>query len=291
MDSIDAGVISSLAHDEQRGRGGRGISGGTLRKRLSTLRGAFESAKRRGWIERVPAFPAIEHRYRPGRDFLRSFHQLEALAMSLPLDRAEWVWFTALTGMHPGDVNGARAFVDVDPFASPPWFVAKNTKNRRDGQRVVMPAPLAKLLRERFERESVRPGDPVVVPWEKDSRCKALQLRGRRLKLGRVRATTLRHTFATWAVDEIGTIPRALMDWLGHGSLEMLERVYSHSLRPRFREIAEAVSRKVPRSPRLPPRRASISGDGAGERKAPDGAANTVEGGDQTGRRQCNRSG
>jgi len=253
LDAVDADVISSLADAERAGRNGRQIGNGTLLKRLATLRLALESARRRRWIARVPAFPAIEHRRRAVNDGLQSIAELEVLASTLPIARAEWIYVAAFTGMHPSDLNRMRAFVDVDPFALPPWFMARNTKNRDPvGVKAELAAPAADVLRRRFEREGTRPGDPALSYWDKNARGKALRRRRDWLGLRSLRATSMRHTFISWAVDELGTITRAVQEVVGHKSLEMMQKVYARALRPRFAEVAAAVARKATRPLRLP---------------------------------------
>lgn len=270
--SVGAEVLESLARVEAQGRRGRRISGGTLRKRLCTLRGALALARRRGWLERVPEFPDVPYRYRPTVAHLRSRDELDRLCAALPLERAEWVYVAVFTGQHPADVNRMRAYLDADPFAEVPWALVRNTKNRDPiGGKTVMAEPLACVLRARFERERLAPGAPVVVPWAKDERCRMLRAASERLGLMRIQARALRHTTASWAAEELGTITPGLQHFLRHRSLEMAQRVYVHALRPAGEDIARALSAAWRRKP---PKRSAV-GNGAHQRNAPDGEQNT----------------
>lgn len=254
---LDAAVIHSVARNEKRGRrfdqqgNQRPITNGTLQKRLSTLRAALELARRAGWIAAVPEFPDVPHRYRPVIAYLRNPEELARLCAALPLERAEWVYVAVFTGQHASDVNRLRAFDDADPFAAAPWILIRNTKNRDPaGARVVMATPLVEILRARFEREQLRPGDPLVEPWEKNARLKLLRRVCARLGLMKITANALRHTCASWAAHELGQITPGLQHFLRHRSLEMLQRVYVHALRPRHDDIAAALSAFARRGPK-----------------------------------------
>jgi len=270
--AVDAKVLESLAHVEAQGRREsrsgerRRISGGTLRKRLCTLRLALQLSRRRGWIERVPEFPDVAYRYRPRRNHLRSWGEFERLASALPLERREWIYVATFTAQHPRDVELMRAYDDADPFASPPWMILCNRKNRRDdGVKVEMPAPLAEVLRARFERERLAPGAPLVEPWDKDERCRVLRATAERLQLPHTTAMALRRTSASWAAHELGTITRGLQEWLGHNSLEMLQRVYARALEPGLQDVAAALTAAARRPPK-----SSDRGDGAPKRNGPN---------------------
>lgn len=257
--SIDEKVINSCAVLESQGRrrasdgGPRPNTTGTVSKRISTLRQVLEHARHRGWRRDVPAFPRYPGRGRPRREHLRSPAELEQLAAALDVHEADWIFVAVYTGQHAGDVERWRAYIDADPFASPPWCRLRNTKNRKPEQLVVMPEPLAARLREVFEREQLAHGAPVVRHWDKDARSRRLRKVGRRLGLLLRRATDCRHTCATWAAHELGTLTVGLKDWMGHSSMEMLSRVYAHALPPAMADVAAALTR----AGRRPARRAS----------------------------------
>lgn len=273
---IDEAALEAWAQDERAGRRMREVSNGTLRKRAATLRLALKLARRRNWISRVPEFPELAHRYRPRRWHLRSADEYNALVAELPLERAEWVALATFSGQHPADVDRMRYGVDADPFGRTPWMLIRNTKNRRtEGQLVVMPTPLARVLRRRVERVGLRWGEPLVQAWSKDARCKQLRDAGVRAGIrDRVTATALRHTCGTWAAAKLRTLTVGLKDWMGHSSFEMLSRVYAHALPPALREVAAALgamARETRRPPKGSARRHRAGGKGSRKENGPAG--------------------
>ncbi len=256
---VTAHLIDSWAVRALEGMQGRPISGHTLTKYACTFRLVLQAAHRCGWIAQVPTFGRIEGRYRPRRQHLRDFAEMQRLCDSLPLDRADWVWVSVFTGQHPGDIDRMKAFIDCDPFASPPWMILRNTKNRAPGVVVEMPRPLAARLRERFTRLDLQPGQAVVPFWDKDARSKMLRHRAAKLGIDACRASDLRRTCGSWAAHELGGLTVGLRDWMGHQSMKMLSLVYARALPPGFRDVAKALSaaagsrrRRPRRSPALP---------------------------------------
>lgn len=255
---VDSILIDSVAVLEQEGRrvGADGqrlpICNGTLAKRLSSLRQVMRLARRRGWIDRVPDFPEVERRYRPRRVHLRGPDELARLLERLDVERGDWTYVAVFTGQRPRSIHSMRVS-DVDPYGSPPWMVIRSHKTGDvDGQRVVMPEPLACRLRARLERRKLGPDDPLVDPWPKDPRCRALRPLG-------LRASDLRRTFAGWVAHEQGTLTVGLMRWLQHTDFSMLSRVYAWALPPAFGEVAEAASRAA-RAPRRSPHKVRPAG-------------------------------
>jgi len=232
------------------------ISGGTIRKRLSTLWGALELAHRRGHLQALPARPEVDYVYRPTEAHLKSVDELRQLCAELPPSRAEWVTVAVYTGMHASDVDAWRAWIDADPFAG--WMMLFNRKNRRAaGVRVKMPAELGEVLRRRFEGDRLRPGQPVVRAWPAGTRGHQLADAAQRAGLGHINATALRHTCGTWLVRRLGITPAAAK-WMGHSSTTMLERVYAHALPVQLEQLtAELDSMGDAGAARRPPQQAS----------------------------------
>lgn len=252
---------------------------GTVAKRLCTLRMALQTAHKRGWIQRVPLVPQFGREYQPRREFLRTPAELSKLVAALPQHRGDWVYLMLFTGQHPSDVERMRAYVDADPFARVPWFVRRNTKNRRPVMVMSMPTPLVARLREVFEREKLAVGDPIVPAWNKDNRSRTLRRVGKQQGLLLRRATDLRHTCVSWAAHELGTLTVGVRDYLGHTSLEITNLVYAHSLPPALSDVAAALSRAAG-GPRFPARKKLLrAGDNADrKKKAPSAAANSRRG-------------
>jgi integrase len=269
---IDRMVVHSAGDAIAQGQRGP-LSAGTVSKRMCTLRMALAAALDRGWIEHLPPFPRFRRHHRPRTAHLRAPDELAALCANLPSDRAAWIMLATFTGQHAGDVERMRAYVDADPFVEPPWFRRRNTKNRRPEQVMVMPAPLAAHLRGWFTARELGPGQKIVPAWPKDSRAKTLRRLGPKLGLSLTRATDLRHTCATWAIHELGSVTAGVRDWLGHSSFQMLERVYAHALPAAFADVAAALSRAA-QAPRRPPQKVPpTSMLGAGKRKPPIAAS------------------
>lgn len=212
-------------------RSARAAGPATMRKRLSTLRGALELAHRRRRIPRVPAFPLVLAPWRPRQRFLETFGDARRLFESLPLHRAEWYWLALWTCQHASDVE-RMTWADVDLRRT--TMLIRNTKNRRPAIRVRMPAPLVSVLRAKFTRERPRAADPIVRPWP--SRKTTLPLHCRRLRLPELNAIDLRHTGLSWAARKRGITP-ALCKFAGHSSPAMMARTYAHALPPQLEEV------------------------------------------------------
>jgi integrase len=228
LDQVDEELLDRHANGP-RPAGGPGPA--TMRKRLSTLRGALELAHRRRWIPRVPAFPVVLAPWRPRQRYLETYRDAERLFRSLPLHRAEWFWLCLWTCQHASDVD-RMVWTDVDLARS--TMLIRNTKNRRETIRVRMPTPLAKVLRDKFGRERPRPADPIVLPWP--SRHTTLGRHCRKLGLPELNAIDLRHTGLSWAARIRGITP-ALCKFAGHSSPAMMARTYAHALPAQLEEV------------------------------------------------------
>jgi len=228
LDQVDEEVLDRHANGP---RPARAAGPATMRKRLSTLRGALELAHRRRRIPRVPAFPVVLAPWRPRQRYLETFADAERLFASLPLHRAEWFWLCLWTCQHASDVD-RMTWLDVDLARG--TMLIRNTKNRREAIRVRCPSPLLEVLRDKFERERPRTADPIVRPWP--SRKTTLPLHCRRLGLPELNAIDLRHTGLSWAARRRGITP-ALCKFAGHSSPAMMARTYAHALPPQLEEV------------------------------------------------------
>ena len=228
LDQVDEELLDRHANAP---RAARAAGPATMRKRLSTLRGALELAHRRRRIPRVPAFPVVLAPWRPRQRYLETYADAERLFASLPLHRAEWFWLCLWTCQHASDVE-RMTWLDVDlPRGT---MLIRNTKNRREAIRVRCPSPLVSVLRDKFNREKPRTADPIVRPWP--SRKTTLPLHCRRLGLPELNAIDLRHTGLSWAARRRGITP-ALCKFAGHSSPAMMARTYAHALPPQLEEV------------------------------------------------------
>jgi integrase len=246
LDQVDELVLEELASRRRPPRpahaGARRAWGpATLRKRLSTLRGALELAHRRRRIARMPAFPRVLVRRPPAPAILETYAQARELFEALPLHRAEWFWLALWTGQHASDVE-RMTWADVSlqgGVRSGPTMLIRNWKNRRrEGLRVRVPAPLIEVLRAKWKREAPRMTDPIVRPWP--SRKQTLPHHCRKLELPILNATALRHTCLSWVVRHTGITPAACA-FAGHSSPEMMARKYAHALPPQANEVIAAL--------------------------------------------------
>ncbi len=206
----------------------------TLRKRMSTLRALVALAHRRRWISRLPAFPQVLAPWRPRQRYLERFSDAVRIFEALPPHRASWFWTCLWTGQHASDVE-AMTWGEIG-LQTPPFFLRRNTKNRKTPLRVRMPRPLARHLRARFRCERPAPGDRIVQPWP--SRKSTLPLTCYRLGLQPINAIDLRHTLFTWAIQRCGITP-GIVAWAGHSSPAMMARTYAHALAPSLAEVTD----------------------------------------------------
>jgi integrase len=228
LEQLDEEALDELVH---RPRPPRSAGPATLRKRLSSLRAAFELAHRRRRVNRVPAFPVVLAPFRPRQRCLETYADAVRLFNSLPRHRAEWMWLCLWTAQHASDVD-RMTWSDVDLRRT--TALIRNTKNRKVPIRVRLPAPLAEVLREMHRRDRPRPEDPIVQPWP--SRKTTMPLHCRRLGLPEMNAIDLRHTGLSWAARRRGITP-ALMKFAGHSSPAMMARTYAHALPPELEEV------------------------------------------------------
>jgi integrase len=246
LDQVDELVLEELATrrpPKPAHAGGRKRWGpNTLRKRFSTLRAALELQHRRRRLARVPAFPRVLVRRPPAPAILETYAQARALFDELPLHRAEWLWLALWTGQHASDVE-RMTWSDVSlqlHSRSPSTMLIRNWKNRRrEGLRVLMPAPLEVVLRAKWAREAPRMLDPIVRPWP--SRKTTLPNACRRAGVVILNATALRHTCLSWVVRQTGITPAACA-FAGHSSPEMMARKYAHALPPQANEVIRALN-------------------------------------------------
>jgi len=156
----------------------------------------------------------------------------------LPPDRREYFALLVWTWQHPSDVE-RMIRKDIDPLAAPPWVIVRNTKNRRPPIKVVAPAELARVFREKFIREGTgRLEDRLVKPWP--ARVRTLPAICERLGLPRITATAARHTGISWAIRHLGITP-AVMAWSGHSSPKMIASVYGHAMPAQLADVAGAL--------------------------------------------------
>jgi len=232
LDQVDARRIARVLELEAGGRRRR-LSGGTLRKRASTLRQALKLAGRR-----VPRFPDIPYSYQPTTDHLPDFEAYQRLRDALPLERRLWFVVATWTGQRAGDVERmTRDDLDVDRG----WVRIRSSKTRRFVGRRFAAAP--ELLRELAAHwRALPPGAKLVASWPHVS--SQLSRLSERLELPRTTAHRLRHTFFTWFVQSNG-FTAELLELGGWKDLTIPAQVYAHAAPVRLQEQIGRLHRLV----------------------------------------------
>jgi integrase len=242
LHQVDARRIARVLEAEAGGRRRR-LSGGTLRKRASTLRQALKLAGCR-----VPRFPDIPYAYQPSADYLPDFDAYQKLRDELPLERRLWFVVATWTGQRAGDVEKMRR-EDLNVDAG--WVRIRSSKTRRFAGARFAAAP--ELLRELGAHWRELPaGAKLVAAWPHVS--SQLSRLSERLELPRTTAHRLRHTFFTWFVQSNGFTPE-LLELGGWKDLTIPAQVYAHAAPVRLQEQIGRLHRLVVQ--RLAPQKTS----------------------------------
>jgi integrase len=223
---LSAARLAAALELEAQGRR-RPLSGGTLRKRASTLRQAIELAR-----GRAPALPEIPYCYQPKVAHLTDLDSYLRLLGEAPAHRREWLALALWTGQRRSDVE-RMIREDFDPLE--PSIVVRSWKTRRFAGVRVHAAPA--LLTELGPRWlQLAAGEPLVIPWP--SANSWLRRACARLRLPRLTTHSLRHSFFTWYVSANGFTPE-LLELGGWKDLTIPARVYAHAAPVRLREQIE----------------------------------------------------
>jgi len=232
LDRVDARRVARVLELEGRGRR-RELSGGTLRKRASTLRQALKLAR-----GRAPRFPEIPYCYRPCCGHLADFDAYQRIRDALPPARRLWFVLATWTGQRFADVERMRR-EDLDVDAG--WVRVRSSKTRRFAGVRFAAAP--ELLRELGAHWRALPaGAKLVAAWPHVS--SQLTRLAERLGLPRTTAHRLRHTFFTWFVQANG-FTAELLELGGWKDLTIPAQVYAHAAPARLREQIGRVHRLV----------------------------------------------
>lgn len=247
--------IAAVLEAEAKGRRQRAdgevrqLSGGTVRKRASTLRRALLLSAWRGWLAKVPRFPEIPYEYTPRAEHLAAFEDYEQLRDALELRRRLWFVVAVWTGQRYADIERMRR-EDLDLAAAEPWMLVRSQKTRKrtgPGVRVHAPPELVRELADHWRQ--LPAGAKLVEHWPHVSG--QLARLSARLGLPLTTAQRLRHTFFTWYVAANG-FNAELLALGGWKSLDMPARVYAHAAPARFRAQIERTARLAQRTRRGP---------------------------------------
>ena len=241
IDELTPRRIAKLLEQERGGRLGRELSGGTLRKRASTLSQAIELAR-----GRAPKLPEIPYTYRPRTSFLPHFDDYAKLRDRLSPERRLWLAVATWTGQRRSDVE-RMVKEDFDPDAE--FVVVRSNKTRRGraGVRIHAANELVRELRPHWEQ--LPAGAKLVPAWPHANT--SLKYHCKRLGLPQLSTHGLRHTFWTWYVAANG-FTAEMLEIGGWGDLRMPALVYAHALPVRFRgqiERTVAIATALRRGP------------------------------------------
>jgi integrase len=233
LERLTPARIAQVLQLEERGRRGRQLSGGTLRKRASTLKQALELAGRR------PRLPEIPYEYVPAAEHLADYAAYCKLRDALPANRRAWFVVAVWTGQRSSDVERMRR-EDLDCDARWVRIRAWKTRRRRPGGRFYAAPELVAELADHWR--ALPKGAKLVAAWPHVS--SQLTRLAARLGLPRTTAHRLRHTFFTWFVQANG-FTAELLELGGWKDLTMPSRVYAHAAPIRVREQIERTHRLV----------------------------------------------
>jgi len=209
------------AYDYWAHRKRHGISAHTVRKELGTLVQAVKLAARSGYRPAVDPSSLVPEELRRGAykpvDRWIDVEQLELLLSVLTPERQDYVVMWTHTGMDLGELPEVKP-ADVDLQGN--RLHIRGTKTAHRDRKV----PLSSRAREILTRRMDERRDPLFAPWTNARR----DLGAACAKAGvpRVTPKDLRRTFASILANE-GVSSFVAAKLMGHGSTEMVERVYA----------------------------------------------------------------
>ena len=230
-----------------------GISGRSLQRELSSLRGFYYHCRARGLIAYNPAQGVRPPRYRKRLPKTMSIEQIAGLLRrvdeSNPLLMRDlaMIELTYSSGLRLSELIGVR-LEDVDLDVGQLRVVGKGSKQRD--------LPIGRLAREALKRwlsrreDLIREKTPFLFVGRHGRRLstRAVQLRWRQLgiRCGLDQALhphMLRHSFATHLLESSGDL-RAVQELLGHADIGTTQ-VYTHL---DFQHLAKVYDRAHPRA-------------------------------------------
>lgn len=207
------------------------VSDHSVFKELVLLRLALKKARDDGrWAGDVAAmFPRHRANYRPRERWLER-REAERLLGSLGPERRLWLLVALYTGARKGEVEG----LDWSDFDWKRQTIhIRGTKTEGADRTIPLVPPLRKALwRQREDAGKVVPCWGNVI--------RDLNAAAERTGIKPCSPNDLRRTLATWLAED-GVPERHIADWLGHGSHEMVRRVYARVSPKALRAAAASV--------------------------------------------------
>ncbi|ACL63378.1 integrase family protein [Anaeromyxobacter dehalogenans 2CP-1] len=196
---------------------GEGAARETVRKELSTLRVALETAKARKLYVGDPRsiFPPFRVTYRPRERHL-SVEEFGKLLAVLDAKRRRWIMVAVYSGARRSEVEALRWDTHVNLETG--WLVLPGTKTAKARRSVPILQPLADELASDPSKKGF-----VVEAWANVGRD--LRIACAHAGVARVSPNDLRRTFASWMKQQ-GEDSAVVAKLLGHASTRMVDLVY-----------------------------------------------------------------
>jgi len=198
-----------------------GAKHGTIYKELVTMRQALYAALEAKHIQFDPriCFPRFRARYVPKERWLTPD---EAYRLLLAFERSParqmWIVVALYTGARDSEVDALR-WEDID------WrtriVTIRGTKTTGANREIPLQPVLAAVL-----MRSRQASGYVVGEWHNVRRCLHDACEKHRANMAPLSPNDLRRTFATWMAN-LGASEMAVARMLGHGSSQMVRRVYA----------------------------------------------------------------
>ena len=191
----------------------------TVRKELSTLRTALETAKTRGLYRSDPraVLPSFKVKYVPRERHLTVEEFAKLLAVLEP-QRRRWLMVAVYTGARRSELEALRWEEHINLVSG--WALLPGTKTAKARRKVPIPEPLALALETINKRSGA-----VVAPWA--NVCRDAAVACKKVGIARVSPNDLRRTYASW-LKRAGVDSAVVAKLLGHSSTRMVDLVYGH---------------------------------------------------------------
>jgi len=212
-----------------------GISPATANRYLAILKTMFKMAMRWGYLPYSPADQVKLQREQSRIPQGLHEDELDRLLDHMSGYPRQLAAFAADTGLRRSEFERLQ-WSDIDMERR--QITVRETKNREE-RIIPMSERVFDILQQRQEENTGKVISTNV--WTKRSIRKALELAGKRARLGHIHYHMLRHTFATRMMDG-GASKDDVQYLMGHKTPVMTQR-YDHARPERYRRAIEALER------------------------------------------------
>lgn len=252
LDEIDRRALGEFVATRKR----TGVTDATIRRDLSFLGSIFTAAIRRGWVETSPVTAFNKRALKESRPRIRFVSRDEfARLYDAACETLKPILVLAVeTGMRKEELLSLR----LEQIDLPRREVHLELTKTGSPRRVPLSVTAADTIRALLERRG-RPATPFLFCKSDGGRIgdpkKGFKAACRRAGIKDFRYHDLRHTFASWWVQEGGDLYR-LSRILGHATLQMTAR-YGHlrtaDLHDEMEKVAERRAQKRSQDRKLMP--------------------------------------